>query len=491
MDDDQSPIFPFWGCDAMTTSQSASLVRQGRIKRGNCYSEPKVPLTVAQKPRTKQSGRFTKIPVSARSRAKHPGRHGVFAVFALLVSAPSLAATDIAVWHTLHGAHKTAFENLVQQFNRKQKDVKVTLKGFDNARALGDTRLLDGKTRPHLVQLPDNRTPEIIAEHRSILPLHRLLAAHPIKDLAWFLPQGTRFVRDAGGRFLAFPFMAEIPVMFYNIDAYQKAGLDVDHPGRTWADLQGNLIGLYDSGVSCPYVTSQQVMVHFENLAAVNRKVYASAQNGLGTGKPALQFDALYMRHLSLMVSWKRSQLLTNHSDDDAANALFAKGKCGVLTAGSGAIGDLLDSKTLKFAVAPLPYYQQVSKQAGRAFVSGSALWAVAGHPRTDEKATAAFLAYLATPAVAASWHQRTGFLPLTQAAFQASSAAYDRIPGSYALLSTLRAAPQPTSQGFRLPNYTAITPVLSQSFEAALSGQTPPMKALDDAKMISARLMR
>jgi len=426
------------------------------------------------------------------SRALRVGGCPVLAVAALALAGSASAAAGIEVWHTLHGAHKAEFENLVQQFNRVQKDVKVSLKGYDNLDALRNASPTHGKARPHLVQLPDSHTPEVVAEHRDILPLYRLLAAHPIKDSAWFLPQATRFVRDTRGRLLAFPFMAEIPVMFYNIDAYRKAGLDANQPSRTWVGLQDDLIKLHASGVSCPYATSQQVMVHLENLAAVNRKAYASANNGLGAGNPALQFDSLYMRHLSLMASWKRSQLLTTHSDDGAASVLFAKGECGVLTAGSGALGDMLRNKALKFAVASLPYYRQVSKEGGSPFVSGSALWAVAGHSRLDDQATAAFLAYLATPAVAAAWHQSTGFLPLTQAAFQVSDATYyDRIPGARALVNAMRAAPQTTSAGFRLPNYTAIAPVLNRGFEAAMTGQTSPMQALNDAKTMSARLMR
>jgi len=415
-----------------------------------------------------------------------------FVLAALAACSSAMAATDIEVWHTLHGAHKTEFENLVKQFNREQKNVRVLLKGYDNLQALRNTRFTRDKARAHLVQLPDNRTPEVVAEHQDILPLYQLLAAHPIKDLAWFLPQTSRFVRDAKGRLLAFPFMAEIPVMFYNTEAYQQAGLNAKRPGRTWSALQEDLVKLQAAGTQCPYASSQQVMVHFENLAAVNRKPYSSFNNGMGTGAPTLQFDALYMRHLALMASWKRSELLTSHSDSNEANALFGLGMCGVLTAGSGAIGDMLSNEALQFAVAPLPYYSQVSKEGGNPFVSGSALWAVAGRSRVENKATAAFLAYLSRPVVAARWHQNTGFLPLSQAAFKASDASYyDRIPGAYSLINAMRATPAATSQGFRLPNYTAITPVLSQSFEQAMTGQTAPMKVLHDAKTMTARLMR
>jgi len=423
-------------------------------------------------------------------------RAGLCGILALGAAAAQAASTDIEVWHTLTAAHKEEFEKLVKQFNREQDEVRVALKAYPNQQALRDdaARALAAKRGPNLVQIADNHSPEVIAEHRAILPMYELLKAYPIKDLAWFLPQTSSFTRDAKGRLLAFPWMAEVPVMFYNLDLYQKAGLDPNAPARTWNDLQGELLQLRDkAGVRCPYASSQQVEVHLENLAPVNNRSYATPGNGLeGGGKAALTFDSLYVRHMSLMVSWKRSMLFTESTPDDAADASFAKGDCAVLTAGSGALGRLEGAKSLSFGVAPLPYYPQVTPKAGRPFISGSALWALGGHPKEENRATAAFLAFLAKPVVAARWHQRTGFLPLTEAAFRAADVSfYARIPGAQQLVESMRGAPAALNRGFRLANYARVEPVLNKEFEAALSGQVPPMQALNQAADQSRAIMQ
>ena len=77
------------------------------------------------------------------------------------------------------------------------------------------------------MQLNDNHSPEVVAEHKAILPMYELLAKYPIKDLNWFVPATSSFIRDGKGRLLAFPWMAEVPVMFYNTAAYKKAGLEM------------------------------------------------------------------------------------------------------------------------------------------------------------------------------------------------------------------------------------------------------------------------
>ena len=407
---------------------------------------------------------------------------------------------EVQVWHTLTSVNKSEFEKIAKQFNNEQSEVKVVLKGFDHQAALRAQATAamssPGAGKPNLVQIEDNRSPELIAQHKNIVPLYDLLKRYPISDLNWFLSQTTGFMRDAQGRLMAFPYMAEIPVMFYNVDGYQKAGLDATKPARTWPELQNHLLALRDKAYyDGPFGISQQVNTHLENLAPINNAVYVTPGNGLDSKakqQPELNLaDPIFMRHMSIMVSWKRSELLTQYSNGTEADALFAKNKCAVITSTSGALGQMLDSRGLNFGMAPLPFYDQVSPKAGAPFVSGGALWAVSGHTKDAEKATVAFLAYLSKPVIAANWHQRTGYLPLTDAAFRAANVSlYDKVPGIRLLVDSMRTVKDQNSRGFRARNYHSIEPILIRQFDAALSGNTPPVAALTMALDESRPLM-
>jgi multiple sugar transport system substrate-binding protein len=408
---------------------------------------------------------------------------------------------EVQVWHTLTSVNKSEFEKIAKQFNNEQSEVKVVLKGFDHQSALRAQATAamssPGAGKPNLVQIEDNRSPELIAQHKNIVPLYDLLKRYPISDLNWFLSQTTGFMRDAQGRLMAFPYMAEIPVMFYNVDGYQKAGLDATKPARTWPELQNHLLALRDKAYyDCPFGISQQVNTHLENLAPINNAVYVTPGNGLDSKakqQPELNLaDPIFMRHMSIMVSWKRSELLTQYSNGTEADAMFAKNKCAVVTSTSGALGEMLDARGLKFGMAPLPFYDQVSPKAGAPFVSGGALWAVSGHAKDAEKATVAFLAYLSKPVIAANWHQRTGYLPLTDAAFRAANVSlYDKVPGIRLLVDSMRTVKDQNSRGFRARNYHSIEPILVRQFDAALSGSTPPVAALTMALDESRPLMQ
>src|SRR5690625_2436525 len=233
----------------------------------------------------------------------------------LLASSLSVAnAADIHVWHSLAPHNKGVFEDLVKQFNRHSKDTRVKLKAFDSSEAIDDalSRIDADRDRPHLVQLDEARVPDIAAKRSYIQPLHVLLARHPIDNVDWFLPEKNTAGRDSKGRLVAFPYMLDIPVMFYNIDAFQKAGLNPAKPERTWSDLQAQVVTVANNGSrQCPLTSDQPVSINLENLAAVNNQPFTAAQNPrAGRGAPIFNFDSMYIRHLSLMISWVRSELM-------------------------------------------------------------------------------------------------------------------------------------------------------------------------------------
>jgi len=404
--------------------------------------------------------------------------------------------TEIEIWHSLSGQHETIFNDLISRFNRESPTSSVRVRDFSDQQQLqiaGREAVAGQRAKPDLVQLRDNHDPQVLAQHKDVMPLYQLLSKYPISDASWFLNATTAFVRDDKNRLLAFPMMAEVPVMFYNIDLFRNAGLDVKKPADSWQDLQAQLLSLRNEGRSqCPYVSSDQVNVHLENLAPLNRRLFVTPDNGLkSTRNLSLNFDILYIRHMSLMVSWKKTDLFTSSTMGDEAELAFARGECAVLTAGSGALATIMKGNT-SFGVAPLPYYPQVSKKRGAPFITGDALWVIAGQSAARNKATAELLAFISKPVIAAEWHQKTGFMPLTDAAFRAAGVSfYDRIPGARSIVEQMRDVDGVNSAGFRVPNYAKVKPILDQALNQAYGDKISPMNALLEAKSAADKAMR
>ncbi|NLY27496.1 MAG: extracellular solute-binding protein [Alcaligenaceae bacterium] len=431
--------------------------------------------------------------------ASFPVRRLAWASAGVLLATSSAAwsATEVRVWHSLNGHNLQVFEALVKSYNRSQDQVQVRLKGFDNEDAV-EAALVAAKgvqDRPHLVQLDDDRYPEAVSRRPYMQPLHQLLEKNPIKDAKWFVSEQVSFARDGRGRLLAFPYMLEIPVMYYNIDAFKKANLNPPAPDRVWTGLQGQLVSLANNGSrQCPLTSDQSVSVNLENLAAVNNQLFINEPTGKGkNAKPAeFSFDSLYIRHLSMMISWVKSEIMVKPGGEAVAAKRFANKECAVLISASSNLGWFKEARGLDFSLTGLPYYPEVTKTPGNPFVGGSAIWATSGHPKETDAAMAGFLAWLAKPDNAANWFQRTGYLPLTQQAFAATPASYYKGMGNWQeQVSAYARNPAANGRGFRIDNYPRIRAMFHQTLETALNGNQPAVTALKMAADEAGKLMQ
>ncbi len=436
-----------------------------------------------------------KAPAKPASTAAKAGGAAAGAATAGALAARS-GPIELQVWHALNGEQAQEFQTLVTRFNEQQHGftVKVSAEPSQETLISNSIAAIRAKRPPHLIEIRDNHAPEFVAQQGAILPLYELLAKYPIKDLHWFLPQTTSTVRDTKGRLLALPWMAEAPIYVYNRDLYQRAGLNPDAPPRTWREMQGHLLALLQSGVSCPYATSWQSWIHVENLAAMHNIAYATRNNGLDgpNGAALLANNLLHVRHMALMMSWVRSNLFPVRSEHDEADEQFVNGQCGVLTTGSGVLTKLQAKRNFSYGVAPLPYYDEEAKSPSNPFVGGASFWALGGHSVAEQKALATFIAYLATPVVATEWHQKTGFLPLTEAAWRTSDVSfYKSIPGADGVVRSMAGKQSQFTRGFRLNNYTQVSGILNDELEAIWSGRKAPKQGLDDAVQRASLAMR
>src|SRR3546814_2837498 len=92
--------------------------------------------------------------------------------------------------------------------------------------------------------------------------------------------------------------------------------------------LQVQLVSMANKGSRhCPLTTDLPVSINLENLAAVNNQLFASSENGLkGKGEPSFSFDSTYVRHLSLMISWVRSEIMVKPEFGVRSVERFASG---------------------------------------------------------------------------------------------------------------------------------------------------------------------
>lgn len=403
------------------------------------------------------------------------------AVMLLGISSASWAATDVLLWHSLPEHNKKAFEKLISDYNRSQDEVQVKLKAFANEDQLeAALKSSDAKQLPHVFQFGETHGLDDVAKRSYVQPLYNALNKSNLKNEKWFIPSANNFMHDAKGRMVALPYMAEVPVMFYNVEAFKKAGLNPAQPSREWQQLQDQLVTLANNGSRrCPLTSDQPVSINLENLAAVNKQFYAGDDKG---GKVGFNFDSLYIRHLATMISWVRSEIMVKPEFGPQSVERFANGECAVLLSNSGNIGRFKEQKKLDFSLTGIPYYPQVTKQPGNPFVAGSGLWLTKAHAK-DQDATLKLLSYLSSTPVSEAWYQQTGYLPLTQQAFAQTQPKYYQGLGDWQkLVAVYEQKPENTTRGFKVNNYHQIRALFNQTIDNALAGNQSAMTALNAA---------
>ncbi len=417
---------------------------------------------------------------------------------AAFVSEAASAVTEIRIWHSMTGVSAQTFQTLVTTFNGDQKNYHVDLifKGDDKSTTASGIAAMSLPDGPDLLQVSEFGSGEVLAVKKGVKPIYEILPLAKSKDFEFFIPGAVTFMKDDRNRLRAFPLEASVPVLLYNKAAYAKVGLPTDAPPATWRQLQGQLIALQDAGkgMKCSYTSSDQAWIHIENIGALHGEPIATKNNGLDGPGATLTFnDLLHVRHIALMTSWVKSDLYKPAGHGEEGDARFASGECGVLTTASGSLGDILKVAKFDIGVAPLPYYEEGTKQPVNTLVGGSALWAIEGRTKDVYNGIATFFAYLATPVVSVEWHQRTGSLPWTSAAYLVSERTgfYDKLPGLAGVMKTAATSQAATSRGIRLPNYDKVREIIDTQLDAVWSGEKPPKLGLDDAVRLGDVAMR
>ena len=422
----------------------------------------------------------------------------VLAVFIAAVSVPAHAAdapgapVEIRVWHALSGTQGQLAERMTAAFNESQRDYRVVLVYKGDYRETLTAGLAAAKSArtadsPHLIQVYEEGTADVLAARNAFKPLFALAAETRINIEPEKLSAPAASVyTDKTGRLLAFPLNSSTPVLYLNRDTFIKAGMDPDKPPKTWYEMQPVLIALQNAGADCPYTTSRQSWIHVENTSAWHNNPVASEDNGLGGTRAELRVNGhLMIRHISLLGAWVRSQLFRISGRADEGDTRFASGECAMLTSSSTARAEITKKAQFRVGVAQLPYYDDFNNAPYNTLSGGAALWAFSNTTARESMGMARFLAYLATPAVAADWQQSAGYVPVTQNAYSTlqRSGYYKTNPEMDIAATQLRGYRSgPFTKGVRLGDYDKIRAILDDELDDVWKGVKAPKSALDEA---------
>jgi sn-glycerol 3-phosphate transport system substrate-binding protein len=155
-----------------------------------------------------------------------------------------------------------------------------------------------------------------------------------------------------------------------------------------------------------------------------------------------------------------------------------------MLTSSSAAYANIAKNAKFKFAVATLPYYNDVPGAPQNTIIGGASLWVMNGKKNDEYRGVARFFKFLSQPELQAKWHQETGYLPITTAAYELTkqSGFYEKSPGTDVAVEQMIVKTTAKSRGIRLGNFAQIRTVIDEELENVWAGKKSAQEALDAA---------
>jgi sn-glycerol 3-phosphate transport system substrate-binding protein len=422
----------------------------------------------------------------------------VAAAFALAAASPAYAVTEIAWWHAMSGQLGRQLEKLATDFNATQSEFRIvpSYKGNYTETVTAAIFAFRSRGQPAIVQVNEIATATMMAAKGATYPVFELMRdeAETFSPNA-YLPAVAGYYTDVAGNMLSFPFNSSTPILYYNKDLFRAAGLDPEVAPKTWPEVGAAAKRLRAAGAACGFTTAWPSWVHVENFSAYHNLPIATKANGLGGLDAVLTFNnPLTVRNIAQLADWQTTKVFDYSGRATSAEPRFQKGECGIFIGSSATRADIRANSKFEIGYGMLPYWPDVEGAPQNTIIGGATLWVLRDRPRAEYKGAAKFFAFLSKPEVQAAWHQNTGYMPITRAAFDLTRAQgfYDRNPGAAISIEQVTLKP-PTenSKGLRLGSFVLIRDVIDDELEQAFSGKKSAQAALDSAVERGNRLLR
>jgi sn-glycerol 3-phosphate transport system substrate-binding protein len=417
---------------------------------------------------------------------------------AIGLSSPAQAVTEINWWHAMSGELGKQVDKLAADFNASQSQYRVvpSYKGTYTETVTAAIFAFRSRSQPAIVQVNEIATATMMAAKGAIYPVFELMRdEQEAFSPAAYLPAVTGYYADVAGNMLSFPFNASTPILYYNKKLFHDAGLDPEVAPKTWPEVGEAAKKLRAAGAICGFTTSWPSWINVENFSAFHNLPISTRANGFGGLDAVLTFNnPVVVHHIAQLAEWQTTKLFDYSGRAQTAEPRFQNGECGIFIGSSATRADIKANSKFEVGYGMLPYWPDVAGAPQNTIIGGATLWVLRDRPRDEYKGVAKFFSFLSKPEVQASWHQNTGYLPVTRAAFELTRAQgfYERNPGTSISIEEITLKP-PTanSRGVRLGSFVLIRDVIDDELEQAFSGKKSAQAAMDSAVERGNKLLR
>ncbi len=412
----------------------------------------------------------------------------------------------VVIWHGWGATIKDTLDKLVKEYNASQDKVEIDAqpegKSYDEV-FKKYTAAIPSKQLPGIIQLEDTSLQTII-DSGTVLPAESCMKADHF-DLSQFQPAVRSYYTSNGVFWPGFAAVSE-PVLYYNKVHFQKAGLDINKPPQTLAELRTTAEKLKKAGVSKKPLSlilnswfteswlngiGVDTVNHdngrsgtadkatFNKPEAVKLFTFLKKMKDDGLLDPIPGTDGQINQYLAL--AQQNSSMTIETSSAATTIKAFLQGNLDPAQFGSGAI-DVNKNKLVPGA-GPFPGI----KAPGRVRVSGAAMFIVKTSKPEVQAAAWDFLKFMLQKQQSVRFHIGASYLPVIKGApedpkvqkFWKSDLAGVMLKTSYSQLDAV----DPKAPGPIIGPYQDYKKALQNALSAVMLKNADPAKALTTAQ--------
>src|SRR3984957_14543205 len=269
-----------------------------------------------------------------------------WAVALILAGAVRTAMADpieLQWWHAMTAVNGERVNKIAADFNALQTDYKIVpvFKGSYAETMTGAIAAYRSGNARAIVQIFEVGTATMMAAKGAVKPVYQLMEDAGEKfDPAAYLPAITAYYSTVDGKMLSFPFNSSTPVVYWNKDAFKKAGLDPEKPPKTWPETFAAAKKLRAAELPCGFTSAWVSWVQVENFSAWHNIPIGTEANGLGGFDTELKINnPAVVKHVANLAEAEKDKSFDYGGRTTEPTAKFISGDCGMLQDSSASYG--------------------------------------------------------------------------------------------------------------------------------------------------------
>lgn len=418
---------------------------------------------------------------------KHLRSH-LFIAFAIILTATTLTAcgqksssattasqpVTITFWHGMTGAHKTALNTIIRNFNRSQDQYHVVGEGQGNFANLQQkiTAAAKSKTLPTIAQTAYTNVPDYV-KGGFITSFDPYVSKSDLRHVYPIFLKATTYQHKT----YALPFSKSAHVLFYNRDLLKKYHLALP---KSWHDVQQDGLKLKSKGITA---------IAFDQSLATDIDAL-SWQAGTPLVSDQLKVNANHPKTVAatkMIAAMLKNKTATTAGTDGYGSTQFLAGKT-LFYSGSSAATAIMQASTPKsmhWGTTVMPSYQgqRVVSIAGNDIVMFKSASTV------QRCGAAAFMKFLLSDKQTIYWAKQTGYVPLTKTAQHRAS--YRRYLAKH---PNAKAAVNSIQYGYQDPaflGYNQYFTALNKASDQLVTKQATPKEALTTLQQTTEQVLK